>query len=437
MTGPNPTDRGKNGSKIHLITDRNGLPLSLGISGANMHDSLGLQPLVRSIPPIRSRRGPRRRRPAKLHADKGYDYVHLRRWLRKRGIRHRIARKGIESSTRLGRHRWVVERTVSWLAGCRRLHRRYERKAEHFLAFVGIAAVHGCRRCGPELPSRRMPIAVHGGHHVPVRGIKSVQRRSFAVMGSPAYFEKWVKIFHPAPSGAVRLVCLPHAGGSASFFFPMAKAFGPSVEVMAVQYPGRQARRHEPAIDNVPEYADEIFEVLRHLDDRPLALFGHSMGAVLAYEVAIRMLQAGLPAPMRLFASGRRAPSRHRDEHVHKSSDEEIVAELQGLGGPHQRMLNDPELLAMILPAVRSDYRAIERYRHDPQARLDCPVTVLVGDSDPRVSLDEARAWAEHTTAPTELEVFRGGHFFLVDHSTDVIDLVARRLSAQRAEPTR
>ncbi|AXE89659.1 Transposase DDE domain protein [Streptomyces sp. Go-475] len=140
LTGPNPTDRGKPGSKIHLITDRNGLPLSLGISGANTHDSLGLQPLVRGIPPIRSRRGPRRRRPAKLHADKGYDYDHLRKWLRERRIRHRIARKGIESSTRLGRHRWVVERTVSWLVGCRRLHRRYERKAEHFLAFVGIAA---------------------------------------------------------------------------------------------------------------------------------------------------------------------------------------------------------------------------------------------------------------------------------------------------------
>ncbi|WP_432127683.1 IS5 family transposase [Streptomyces sp. bgisy082] len=140
LTGPNPTDRGKPGSKIHLVCDRNGLPLSLGISGANMHDSQGLEPLVRGIPPIRSRRGPRRRRPAKPHADKGYDYDHLRRWLRSRGIRHRIARKGVESSQRLGRHRWVVERTVSWLAGCRRLHRRYERKAEHFIAFVGIAA---------------------------------------------------------------------------------------------------------------------------------------------------------------------------------------------------------------------------------------------------------------------------------------------------------
>lgn len=116
------------------------MPLSLGLSGANLHDSLGLKPLVRGIPPIRSRRGPRRRRPAKLHADKGYDYDHPRKWLRGRRIRHRIARKGIESSTRLGRHRWVVERTVTWLGGCRRLHRRYARQSEHFLAFVGTAA---------------------------------------------------------------------------------------------------------------------------------------------------------------------------------------------------------------------------------------------------------------------------------------------------------
>ena len=102
---------------------------------------------MRGIPPIRSRRGPRRRRPGKLHRDKGYDDDHLRRWLSTRGIRHRIARTGIESSHRLGRHRWMVERTVvSWLAGCRRLHRRYERKAEHFLGFVGIAAARICHR---------------------------------------------------------------------------------------------------------------------------------------------------------------------------------------------------------------------------------------------------------------------------------------------------
>ncbi|WSM60440.1 IS5 family transposase (plasmid) [Streptomyces sp. NBC_01707] len=144
LTGPNPTACGKLGSKIHLLADRNGLPLPSGIFGANMHDSQSLAPLVRVIPLIRSRRGPRRQRPAELHADTGYDYDHLRPWLREHGIRHRIARKGIESSQQPGCHRWVVERTVSWLVGCRRLHRRSERKAEPFLTFAGITAALIC-----------------------------------------------------------------------------------------------------------------------------------------------------------------------------------------------------------------------------------------------------------------------------------------------------
>lgn len=116
LAGPYPVDRGEYGSKIHLITERTGLSLSVGISGANLHDSRALVPLVKGIPLIRSRRGRRRRRPGKLHGDKGCDYDHLRRWLRGRGITHRIARKGIELSTRLGRHRWTIVRTMAWLA---------------------------------------------------------------------------------------------------------------------------------------------------------------------------------------------------------------------------------------------------------------------------------------------------------------------------------
>ena len=141
LTGPNPVDRGKKGSKIHLIVDRGGLPISVGISAANTNDNLPLEPLVRGIPPIRSRRSPRRRRPAKLHADKAYDFDHLRRWLRQRRITPRIARRGIDSSARLGRYRWVIERTMAWLNGCRRLHRRYERNPDHFLAFLAFAAI--------------------------------------------------------------------------------------------------------------------------------------------------------------------------------------------------------------------------------------------------------------------------------------------------------
>ncbi|WP_211565982.1 transposase, partial [Micromonospora halophytica] len=114
LTGPSPVDRGKPGSKIHALSERSGLPLSVGVSAANTHDSRCLESLVQAIPAVKSRRGPRRRRPDKLHADKGYDYPHLRRMLRQRGIRPRIARRGIESASRLGRHRWVIERTFAW-----------------------------------------------------------------------------------------------------------------------------------------------------------------------------------------------------------------------------------------------------------------------------------------------------------------------------------
>nr|WP_217808813.1 IS5 family transposase [Nocardia donostiensis] len=140
LTGPSPVDRGKSGSKIHVLSDRAGIPLSVGISAADTNDGQALRPLVKAIPAIRSRRGPRRRKPAKLHADKAYDSAELREWVRERGIAVRIARKGIESSDRLGCHRWVIERTISWMTGYHRLNIRYDRKASHFLAFLTLGA---------------------------------------------------------------------------------------------------------------------------------------------------------------------------------------------------------------------------------------------------------------------------------------------------------
>ncbi len=146
MTGPSPVDRGKPGSKIHALSDRAGLPLVVAVSAANTHDSHALKPLVMAIPAIRSRRGPRRRKPAKLHADKAYDQLNLRRWVRDRGITVRIARKGIESKDKLGQHRWVIERTMAWFTGYRRLTLRYERKAEHFLSFLILGASLTCHK---------------------------------------------------------------------------------------------------------------------------------------------------------------------------------------------------------------------------------------------------------------------------------------------------
>lgn len=118
--------------------------MSVAVSVANTNDADALKPLVRAIPAIKSRRGPRRRRPAKLHADKAYDHADLRKWGHDRGIIIRIARKGIETSKRLGTHRWAIERTITWLFGYRRLRTRYERKASHFFALLTLAATLTC-----------------------------------------------------------------------------------------------------------------------------------------------------------------------------------------------------------------------------------------------------------------------------------------------------
>lgn len=242
--------------------------------------------------------------------------------------------------------------------------------------------------------------------------------------------EAWIRRYEKSPGSAVRLVCLPYAGGSASYFFPVAKALAPSIEVLAIQYPGRQDRHREPCIDDIGKLADAIVGVLDGLDgldDKPLALFGHSMGATLSYEVVLRLEKRGV-MPVRLFVSGRRAPSRYREETVHTRDDAGVLQELRTLNGTSGEVLENEELLRMALPAIRSDYRAIESYRCEPGRRISCPITALTGDADPRASVDEVRDWAQHTTEELELTVLSGGHFFLNDHVPQVLDIISERL---------
>jgi transposase len=170
LTGPNPTDRRKPGTKRHVLVDAGGIPLAFLLTSANVHDSVMLEPVLDAVPPIRQCAGRPRKRPAKLHADKAYDYRRCRRACRRRGITPRIARRGVDSSERLGRHRWVVERTLAWFARFRRLAVRYERRVDIFEAFHHLAAALICLgfarrwRCpGPQVTtaaaSRRRPAA--------------------------------------------------------------------------------------------------------------------------------------------------------------------------------------------------------------------------------------------------------------------------------------
>jgi len=144
-TGPNPTDRGKPGSKRHVVVEATGIPLLVMLTAANVHDSKVFEELVDGIGPIRNgRRGRPRKRPHKLHADKAYDVARCREHLRRRGILCRIARKGVESSERLGRHRWVVERTLAWLSQYRRLAIRYERRDDIHEGFLHLGCALIC-----------------------------------------------------------------------------------------------------------------------------------------------------------------------------------------------------------------------------------------------------------------------------------------------------
>ncbi|MDT9699261.1 alpha/beta fold hydrolase [Streptomyces sp. P17] len=241
-------------------------------------------------------------------------------------------------------------------------------------------------------------------------------------------YSPWIRVFHPSAQTRVRLVCLPHAGGSASWFHPMSAALTPDVEVLAVQYPGRQERRLEPSFADIAEAADRITDALTPWRDGPLALFGHSMGATIAYEVALRLEATGT-RPAVLFASGRRAPSRVRNEHIHELPDSGLLAELRAMSGTDMSLLDDPDMRALLLPTLRSDYRAAETYRHREGDRVDCPVFALTGDRDPRADVEDVATWREHTKGAFEMRVFPGGHFYLTE-SGEVVDLVRDHLLA-------
>ena len=142
--GANPVDRGKPGSKLHLVCEGGGLPLTAIVTAANASDTTLFAAVLDDVPPIRTSARRRRTRPGAVHADKGYDSAANRAWLRRRGIRPRIARRGVESSARLGRHRWKVERALSWLSCFRRLQMRWDRDSGRYLAFVLLACALTC-----------------------------------------------------------------------------------------------------------------------------------------------------------------------------------------------------------------------------------------------------------------------------------------------------
>ncbi|MFG2000302.1 thioesterase II family protein [Spirillospora sp. NPDC048911] len=234
----------------------------------------------------------------------------------------------------------------------------------------------------------------------------------------------WFRRFHPAAADAPRLLCFPHAGGSANSYHRLSEALSPDVEVIAVQYPGRQDRHREPVLTDLRELAGLIRAELPVLGPAP-ACFGHSMGAMVAFEV-VRDL-AGQP-PV-LFAAGRRAPSRSTQSCVHPMSDADILADVELLGGMDARQLRSRALTRLVLPVLRGDYEAIDTYRYEPGPPLRCPIVVLAGDEDPMTPVEDALAWSDHGAAGGDSHVLPGGHFFVDAHRDRIAQIIRARLA--------
>jgi medium-chain acyl-[acyl-carrier-protein] hydrolase len=212
----------------------------------------------------------------------------------------------------------------------------------------------------------------------------------------------------------VRLFCFAHAGGGAAFFFPWREALAPGVDVRPILLPGRESRVREPPARQVEELLEPLCVALAGYLDLPYALFGHSTGAVVAYEAARRLTATASRPPALLIVSGRRAPGLPNSRRCFSElPDAELRRALRDLNGTPDALLEHPELLAAMLPTLRADLELNERYRPLAGERLECPVFGYLGAADRHVGHAEVVAWQRTTTGRFRARCFEGDHFYL------------------------
>lgn len=231
-----------------------------------------------------------------------------------------------------------------------------------------------------------------------------------------------------------RLFCLPYSGASAMVYLRWRRALPSWLSVQPLELPGRGARRDEPFATDIETLAHALTDRIGDAVRTRYALFGHSMGALLAYELARDIAARGLPPPAMLFVSGAEAPScRDADKHAHERSDHDLLALLRQLGGTSDAALHSAELMDMVLPVLRADLLLCARYRPPPRAPLPCPLHVF-GGRDDAPTLASLQAWRHETRAAFAIDIFDGHHFFIHQHEARLLKCIeAALLSESRA----
>jgi medium-chain acyl-[acyl-carrier-protein] hydrolase len=228
----------------------------------------------------------------------------------------------------------------------------------------------------------------------------------------------------PLPKRAprLRLICLPYAGGNAGTYVPWSAHLPPDVELIAVQPPGRGTRMDEAPYSEMEPLIQALLTVFPRVTDRPYLLFGHSLGSRIAFELAVRCGQAGLPTPVTFIASGSRAPHlRKREKPIYDLPQPQFIAALRELNGTPEELLENRELLALLNPLLRADFKIADTYCATPVA-LDCPVVVFTGVEDHEVSREEAERWRDLAARGCEVHGFPGGHFFIEENRAQVLE---------------
>jgi medium-chain acyl-[acyl-carrier-protein] hydrolase len=240
----------------------------------------------------------------------------------------------------------------------------------------------------------------------------------------------WVQIRKPNPEAGMRLFCFPYAGGGALIYRTWCDHLPQDVEVCSVQLPGRENRLGETPFNSTVPLVDELTKVLLPYLTKPFALFGHSMGARVAFELARKLRRHYGIEPVRLFVSGSPAPQvMSEDPPSYNLPDEEFIEELRRLNGTTKEVLDNPELMQLVLPLLRADFELVQTYSYTPDAPLDCPITAYGGLKDIEVPREDMEGWREHTTSYFTLRMLAGDHFFVNTNQRTLLESLSHELT--------